>query len=86
MPIASKLCGMLARACAFPVGIPAYKVDPEVKKTIREAAEEEEKEGGLKDRRQEATAPKNVSPLPRRRKNVSPANLSEGAKSGMFHR
>ena len=44
MPIASKLCGMLARACAFPVGIPAYKADPEVKKTIREAAEEEEKQ------------------------------------------
>ena len=34
MPIASKLCGMLARACAFPVGIPANKVDPEVKKTF----------------------------------------------------
>ena len=34
MPIASKLCGMLARACTFPVGIPAYKVDPEVKKTF----------------------------------------------------
>lgn len=34
MPVASKLCEMLARACAFPVGIPAYKVDPDVKKTF----------------------------------------------------
>jgi len=32
MPVASKLCEMLERACTFPVGIPAYKVDPNVMK------------------------------------------------------
>jgi len=31
---ASKLCEMLERACAFPVAIPAYKVDPDVTRTF----------------------------------------------------
>lgn len=34
MPGTSKLFEMLERACAFPVGIPAYKVDPDVTRTF----------------------------------------------------
>lgn len=34
MPGTSKLFEMLQQACAFPVGIPAYKVDPEVTETF----------------------------------------------------
>ena len=48
---ASKLCEMLERACAFPVAIPAYKVDPDVTRTFDFA-----QDGGSEDPDTDATS------------------------------